>query len=205
MGRHRNYISIFILLLIQSCSNIRDNESYVDNQNKDTVSKKLTIINDSLNSSSTSYGPPFELLKVKELCKDYTTTSMVSKKDYKNQCVNNKEGFLGSYNLFIKGYARPVGYMIVLCTDDPNHWNYNTKNEDLIEIEINSSKIIAWDSIKVGMKENILINFLNKSFHYKKGTLIYSEIGNYIGEFKINSDTIEKMTIKKNCSEPTRH
>ena len=146
--------------------------------------------------------PPVDIKIIKHLPGVVTTSGVLPTKESDNLCKPNTKGFFGRYYLVHKqtGVKDPVfGQLIVYFAAKEDNWKYDNNNETFAQLTLTSSKIKLWDKIKIGTTEKDLLNFIGKNFHYKKGTLIYSEINEYSLECKVLADTINKITVSKYC------
>jgi hypothetical protein len=146
--------------------------------------------------------PPVDIKIIKHLPDIVTTSGVLPTKESENLCKPNTKGFFGRYYLVHKqtGVKDPVfGQLIIFVTGKADNWKYDNNNETFAQLILTSSQIKLWDKIKIGTTEKDLLNFIGKNFHYKKGTLIYSEINEYSLECTILADTINKMTVSKYC------
>ena len=146
--------------------------------------------------------PPIDIKIIKYLPDIVTTSGVLPTKESENLCKPNAKGFFGRYYLVHKqaNIKNPIfGQLIVYVTGKADNWKYNNNNETFAQLTLTSSQIRLWDKIKIGTTEKELLRFIGKSFHYKKGTLIYSEINEYSLQCIISADTINKLTVSKYC------
>ena len=140
------------------------------------------------------YNEPLDLIKVKERFDN--TSSVLSSEKSNEFCNPNKSYFFGMYFL-IGNNETPFGRLTIYIKDKVGVWQSDNTNEEFAEINLKTDEIAVWDSIVVGMKEKELLDFIGSSFHYKKGTSVYAELGEYSGRFRINADTICELTVGK--------
>ncbi len=148
--------------------------------------------------------PPVDIKKIKNFPDVFTTSGVVPTKESEKLCKQNSNGFFGRYILVHKQTSAkdPIfGQLIVYVTGSADNWKYDNSNETFAELTLTSSQIKLWDKIKIGTSENELLNFIGENFHYKKGTVIFSEINEYSLQCTILADTINKLTIGKYCRE----
>ncbi|WP_130287496.1 hypothetical protein [Aquimarina brevivitae] len=134
-----------------------------------------------------------------------TTSGVVPHSDLESLCKQEKEGFYGFYHLINKDQKyRMIGMLTVYTTDKPESWKFNSKNESLSILELKTDDIKVWDSIAIGTEKSKLLDFIGTSFHYKKGSTLYAELGEYKSSFTISNDTISGIKIVKSCKEKSR-
>lgn len=152
--------------------------------------------------NKTQSSPPVDIKIIKNLPNILTTSGVLQTNETENLCRQSSTGFFGRYFLVRKqtGVKDPIfGQLIVYVTGKADNWKYDNNNETFAQLTLTSGQIKLWDKIKIGTSQKELLNFIGKNFHYKKGTIIYSEINEYTLECTVLADTINKLTIAKYC------
>ena len=193
MKKMNRILTILIVTFLFACNS---NESQKQKQ-LDTWNERVEE-NESIKVVEANLSEPIDIYELKTLSGLTTTSGIVTHSKTKNLCVQGDSlGFYGFYYLIDKSIGRPFGILKIHTTDE--NWRFDSKNEKFAEITLESNKVAVWDSIKVGLSEQKLKEFIGDRFHYKKGTMIYSELDSYEGVFTILNDTIRKLTIKNDC------
>jgi len=183
-------LTTLILISFISC-----NEDKVSTEIKNEIK---TI--DTIQKTKSKLSEPVDIVDLKSLEWLTTTSGVVPHSELKNLCVQNDSlGFYGFYFLIDKTVVRPIETLKIHTSQHNKKWNFDSKKEQFVEINLTSNKITIWDSIKVGLSEEKLKQFIGERFHYKKGTMIYSDLDSYEGIFIIANDTIIELTIKNKC------
>ncbi|MFI5220347.1 MAG: hypothetical protein ACHQNT_12755 [Bacteroidia bacterium] len=175
-----------------------------NNTESDTIKKtpdKVEIFSDTLNEAKEIFSEPVPLNEIKQLNFLETTSGVAVISETKIFCKPSEAGFFGFYYMFNKT-KQPwdyIGILKVHTTDKPEKWRFDTKNEIFVEIELENTDISVWDSIKVGVSEGGLMKFIGDNFHYKKGTIVYAELGDFKANFTIADDKISKLKVGRYC------
>lgn len=182
-----------------SCINAEKNENKILN-NDIFIADSLNVKSENILKKNKEFNYPVDLKKL--LSEDFleTTSGVIPKSETKNFYKPFETGFFGSYTLLNTNDTtekRYIGNLIVFTTEQAENWRQDSENQFFVEIELEQPIIFVWDSISVGISENKLLDFIGDNFHYKKGTLIYSELGDYTCNFYIVADTIRQIKIGK--------
>ncbi len=189
----KRILSILVVTFLFSCNN---NETQKQKQ-LETWNERVEDY-DSLLDQKANLSDPIDIYKLKNLNGLNITSGVVTHSETKDLCVQGESlGFYGFYFLVDETIGKPFGVLRIHNSDED--WSFDSKNEKFAEIILESNRVSVWDSIHVGLSEKKLKDFIGDRFHYKKGTMIYSELDSYEGIFTILNDTINKLTIKNNC------
>lgn len=171
---------------------------YLENVKTDTPGSEL---GDSLKAS---FSEPISINVIKDLDFLATTSGVVPISENKKFCKPDKDGFFGFYHLLNKNSDyQMMGILTVFTTDEPKSWKFGSSNEELTQLELETSDIQIWNGIHVGMnKTELIMDFIGNKFHYQKDTLLYAEIGGYASSFIITSDTVSRINLTKTCEKP---
>lgn len=197
MLRMRHTIYLLIPIICFSCNDRPKNIDVVEETQTQNDAAVKPVSNDTLINS---FPPPINIHKLKESLKSFTS-GVLSTPDSKVFCNPENMKFFGFYFLLGHRGGGPFGTLTISLPQKPKTWVADDPQEEFEEIELNSNEAKVWDSVSVGMPEKAIIKFLGKNFHYKKGTTIYSELGNYSAAFTIQADTISKLKVGIYCTE----
>ncbi len=187
-------LSILLVTFLSACNN---DKAQIQKQLSTWQESNETY--DSLKVTKAYLSTPIEIYELKNLNGLTITSGVVSHSDINELCVQgDSSGFYGFYYLIDNSINKPLGTLKIHTTDE--NWKFDSKHERFAEIILESNRVSVWDSIKVGLSEKKLNDFIGNRFHYKKGTMIYSELDSYEGIFVIQKDTISKITIRNNCN-----
>ena len=125
---------------------------------------------------------------------------VVPHSDTSRFCNPTKNGFFGFYSIIDKKNDEQIGTLYIHTSDKPENWKSDSQNETFTSINLLSNDIVIWDSLKVGLTQSELNNFIANQFHYKKGQTVYSDFGKYEGIFTMRNDSIVKLEIKTKCN-----
>lgn len=200
----RHYIYLITIFTLTACSAVdkEGNEISTENNFKADTLKTNELNLDSANlKNEKTFGGPIDILELKGL-KFLTVTSGVwPHSESKTFCKPYDHKFFGHYQLIDKSDDKFgfIGQLIVSVPNSAESWTYENDYEIFVEIKLENSKIRIWKDIGVGTKETQLKSFIGDNFHYKKGTMIYAELGDYSLNATILGDTINKLTVGKYC------
>ena len=161
--------------------------------------KENLVETDTKERQEALFAEPINIGAIKQLGFITTTSGVVPIAEAESFCQQQNEGFYGFYHLINKTNNQMIGVLTIFTTDQPQDWKVTSKRESLFRIKLETNDIQVWDSISVGMNENNLSDFIGDHFHYKKGTTMYAELGDYKSNFTINSDTISRIEITRSC------
>lgn len=195
MQRMSNKIYILTLVICFSCNNKKQSDEVLtENKTQIDTAEKL----EAKDSLKRSYPSPIDIQEFKKSLNSFTS-GVLATQDSKDFCNPDNTKFFGFYFLLGRGGCGPFGTLTISLPHKPKKWLADDPNEEFEEIKLNTNEVKVWDSVSVGMKEKDLIKFIGSNFHYKKGTTIYTELGDYSASFTIDSDTICKLKIGKYC------
>ncbi|MFD1552538.1 hypothetical protein DNU06_17190 [Putridiphycobacter roseus] len=188
-------LSILSLVILISCSgDYSKNESEI----KPKIEEVKCV--ESIIEVVSALPNPINIVDLKNSKWLKTTSGIVTHSESRKLCIpNDSIGFYALYFLIDNAVDLPIGVLKVHTDEDNKAWKFVSANEQFVEIKLSSNKIVLWDSIRVGLSEKRLLSFIGERFHYKKGTVIYSELDSYEGMFTIISDTIMELTVKNRC------
>ena len=200
----RHYIYLITIFTLTACLTVDKEESENSAENNfkaDTLKTKEANLNsDSLKDEKT-FGQPIDIFELKGLTFLTVTSGVWPHSESKTFCKPYDHKFFGHYQLIDKSDDKFgfIGQLIVSVPNSAENWTYENDYETFVEIKLENSKIRIWKDIGVGTKETQLKNFIGDNFHYKKGTMIYAELGDYSLNATILGDTINKLTVGKYC------
>jgi hypothetical protein len=139
---------------------------------------------------------PFDLNKLKEKYKNYSTSTFLNNKDSKFYFKPEDHGFFGLYGI-VNEYAdfEVIGCLTVFNNETP--WNYDNNTDRFIEIYAIKKGIVVFDSIEVGKNFQILINQLGEPTLKLNDYFIYYDKSQTIAIFKIVNKEIVWFKIGK--------
>ena len=192
----RHILNILILITSLSCQIRTDkNDNNMIHSDAKTKSENLDSV------TNIKLGVPINLKEIKTLDFLTVTSGVVPNSETNKLCKPDTIGFFGGYNLINKNTNELIGYLKVFTTDKPETWRFDNNNEIFSAIELTGQDVSVWDSIKIGLIENKLIEFIGQNFHYKKGQTIYADFGDYDGTFWIDKGKISKLEIRNICDD----
>lgn len=119
-------------------------------------------------------------------------------------CDSTADGFYGFYSLIdtrVHSSNPYVGTLTIFRPgSDMSDWTPTDTNQLFRSVNLQSGMLTVWDSMRVGMSERALKHFIGDRFHYKKGPLLFAEIGGYDCSFSILGDTIHEIEVKVRCA-----
>ncbi|PTB97261.1 hypothetical protein C9994_03535 [Marivirga lumbricoides] len=188
---------LFILVIFASCNASIDSK---DEQKQDADS---LIIQKRVSSQKyvahIVYDQPLIINEIKSLDNILFTSGIVPHSDTNRFCKPDSSIFFGFYILINKELDEQIGTLYIHTTDSPENWRADSKNEKFESIRLFSDDIVIWDSLKVGLSENELKQFVAKQFHYKKGQTIYADFDEFEGFFTIRNDSVVSLEINTKC------
>ncbi len=197
---NKNILLIALIFTLLSCKKRIENGRTVIKKKTEIVDENSIPEIDSKKLNK-KFPEPLNLKNIKNLEFLTTTSGVVAHSQVESLCKQDEEGFYGFYYLINKEKKhRKIGLLTVYTTDKPENWKFNSENESLSIIELQTDDLKVWDSIAVGISQSKLLNFIGKNFHYKKGSTLYTEIGEYKSSFTISKDTISEILIVKSCN-----
>ena len=194
-----NTLIIFILtLFFTSCNNVENKDNITINNNS-VITDTFDIIPDTIKKNK-EFSCPIDLKKL--LREDFleTTSGIYRASETEEFFKPSISGFFGSYTLLNKNGPRGkkyIGDLIIYTTERAENWRQDSDNQFFIGIKLEQSTISIWDSVKVGISEKTLLDFIGENFHYKKGTTIYSELGDFSCSFIIKGDSVSFISVIK--------
>ncbi|KAA1240784.1 hypothetical protein [Aquimarina sp. RZ0] len=201
---NRYLILILLSLFLVSCKKETKKEP-VEIKNKIEVVEKKSVQENNPEIPIREFSDPINLTEIKNLEFLTTTSGVVPHSELESLCKQNEEGFYGFYHLINKNKKYwMMGLLTVYVTDKPESWKFNSKNETLSMLELKTDDIKVWDSISIGISQSKLLDFIGTSFHYKKGSTLYAELGEYKSSFTMSKDTVSGIKIVKSCKEKSR-
>lgn len=202
MNRYLTLILLIFFLI--SCKKGTEKEA-TKVENKIEIADEGSVQENNFERVMSEFSDPINLTEIKNLEFLTTTSGVVPHSELESLCKQEKEGFYGFYHLINKDQKyRMIGLLTVYTTDQPENWKLNSKNESLSILELKTNDIKVWDSISIGTDQSKLLDFIGNSFHYKKGSTLYAELGEYKSSFIISKDTISGIRIVKSCKEKSR-
>lgn len=157
-------------------------------------------------SNGYNFQEPFDIQHIKTRANKSSTSGVVPHSQSKSFCKQLGTGFYGFYYLLMNdSHNGPVGLMTVYTNDHPNRWRYDTVNELLYSLELETKDITLWDSISIGMNKNDLLEFINgNTIDYNKNQIV-TTLGDFNSTFQISNDTVYHIKIERNCSKEILH
>lgn len=200
----RHYIYLITIFTLTACLTVdkEGSENSAENNFKaDTIkTNEIELDRDSLKDDNT-IGVPIDIFELKGLSFLTVTSGVWPHSESKTFCKPYDHKFFGHYQLIDKSEDKFefIGQLIVSVPNSSENWTYENDYETFVEIKLENRKIRIWKDIGVGTKEAKLNSFIGDNFHYKKGTMIYAELGDYSLNATILGDTISKLTVGKYC------
>lgn len=200
MTKPQHIIPVILLIFLIACSEVSgNNEETLDENIQETE-----LSNDSLliiKKEFEEFKAPIDMNLLKNLPDITTTSGVLPNSESTELCRPSDFGFFGHYQLLENGkYGNDfIGQLNVFVTDNAENWKFNNTNEIFSEIRLESNKIKVWGKIGVGTSQSDLREFISDNFSYKKGTIIYAELGEYTLNATILGDSINKLTVGKYC------
>lgn len=172
-----------------------------NNFKEDTLETKIISLDSNSLKDEKTFGEPIDIFKLKGLTFLAVTSGVWPHSESKTFCKPADHKFFGHYQLIDKSDDKYgfIGQLIVSVSNSAESWTYENDYETFVEIKLQNSKIRIWKEIGVGTKETQLKSFIGDNFHYKKGTMIYAELGDFSLNATILGDTINKLTVGKYC------
>lgn len=200
----RHYIYLITIFILTACLTVDKKESENSDENNFIAdSLNTTVINQYSESfkDEKTFREPIDIIELKRLPFLTVTSGVWPHSESKTFCKPNKHKFFGHYQLIDKSDDKFgfIGQLIVSVPNSAEYWTYENDYETFVEIKLENSKIKIWNDIGVGTEETQLKSFIGDNFHYKKGTMIYAELGDYALNATILGDTINKLTVGKYC------
>jgi hypothetical protein len=193
-----------MLFALTACLQVEKKENEIPEEktsNTDTLeTNKIIIDSDSLQADKT-FGEPINILELKRLTFLTVTSGVLPHSESNTLCKPSDHKFFGHYQLIDKSDDKFgfIGQLVVSVPNKAESWTYENDYETFVEIKLESKKIRVWKEIGVGTIETHLKSFIGDNFNYKKGTMIYAELGDYSLNATILGDTINKLTVGKYC------
>ena len=195
----RIILTIGLLIIIVSCTNRSMPDTIPLTEMEQTIDT-ATYQSDTLWPLQTQIDPPIDITELKKLPFLTTTSGVLPISESENLCKPEVDGFFGHYYLINEDNNWVhIGELYVYAEGEPENWQYDTAIETFAKIKLLQSDIKVWDIIGVGTHEKDVIAFIGQNFHYKKGTILHADINEYSADFTILADTINRLTIRRNC------
>lgn len=197
----KNLVILSFLFSLTNCTNLDDKKSLTEKSNKTNNREKSVIQNDSIQTEINHFIAPIDIQKIKSLSNLTTTTGVLQHSATTEFCKPKASGFFGHYQLISKERSNNprIGQLITYSTTKPENWKFNDATEIFVEIELFTPDIKVWETISVGTKEKDVLNFIGNNIHYKKGTLLYCNLGDYTANFIILGDSVNSIKVGKYC------
>lgn len=133
---------------------------------------------------------------IKKKYQEFSTSGILPKKEQKDLYKSDSIGFYGFYNLIDSLSMDLHGFLIVYNKGIPQNWRYDNTDDIFILLDYLKGDLTFFNGIKIGLKERELLEKLKDYFHYKKGTMIHSDIDNYSTDIYLENDTISRIKIE---------
>ena len=98
---------------------------------------------------------PININRLKALEFLTTTFGVIPYAESAKLCPVKSPEFFGFYHLINKQTSKQFGILKVYCTEKPENWQYDTKNETFVAIELYGNDIKAWDQEFIGMTKEV--------------------------------------------------
>lgn len=215
----RNLIIFAVTFLFISCKNEKKDKNL-----EGKIVEEEIIKNDSINPWSISGSDAVDLfdnkktdslfsykinfnespVNIKELIlndKEYNiTSSMIDEKYLDSDFCNYKNYHLyRSYNIINKVGESSKNQLNVYVNDDSKKWNREDAVEEFGEILVSDSTFKLWGEINIGMKENLLVQLINKEEYHREKNIIklYSQV--FESSFFLKRGLVDSIKVSRRC------
>jgi hypothetical protein len=189
-------IGFAIIVVMVACQNNSNNKLI----STDSIPNNYYSSEDSGQIFKDTIALPININEIKKRFSKYSTSGVLPSNERKRYPTANSNGFLGFYQLF-EGAEQTeikfIGELIVHVNGTPEKWRYDNTDETFISIRLHSGNILVWNRLGIGSSESDVLKFINGNFHYKKGSTLYSEIGDFSIEFIITDGTVKELEVRK--------
>ena len=133
-----------------------------------------------------------------------TTSGVLSKREALLLCPKDTSRHFGRYFLIDRFDGKgPFGELTVHYSSESGNWLYLPNNDEFVGIVLRTDRISLWGELSVGDRESKILDFIGKRFHYKKGTVLVTDIGEFQCAFTILGDTVHELSVMRNCEVPS--
>jgi hypothetical protein len=124
--------------------------------------------------------------------------------ELRHYCSADSTGFYGQYTLIDRRDPRledsRVGTLIIHHPDaDMGSWTSDDERQAFRYLSLHSSVLTLWDSVRVGMSEAALLDFIAPYEHADKLGYYLVELQPYTAEFHLSDGALTHLHLWLNC------